>query len=82
MRLLLTLAASSVSALLAFRSVRPHDDSLADALWDGAMVGGAIFGVIRLGELLDKHRLPAWIVIPTVAVLTAVAYRWWTLWFV
>lgn len=41
----------------------------------GAIIGAALFGLIRLGEIAVKPRLPAWSVVPAVAIITG--YDYW-----
>jgi len=71
-RFLATLLASAIAAQVAFYDIL--DFMRAYAFWHGAMIGAALFGLVRLGEIAAKRQLPAWAIVPVIAILTGCFY--------
>jgi hypothetical protein len=71
-RFLAILFASAIAAQVAFYDIL--DFTRAYAFWHGAVIGAAVFGLIRLGEVAVKRRLPAWAAVPVTALVTGYFY--------
>jgi hypothetical protein len=77
MRLVWTIAASSLAALVVFRALYPYQSLY--PLADGAVIGGILFAAAKVLELGMKRRLPMWGIAPAAAVVTGVVYWAWHL---
>ncbi|WP_428307751.1 hypothetical protein [Lacipirellula sp.] len=75
MRPLLSVTGAAVAALLAFRSLYSYD--ILYPLRDGAVIGGILFGGVKVAEWLGCPRLPAWAVAAPVMVATFALYLVW-----
>ncbi|QDT71358.1 hypothetical protein I41_05150 [Lacipirellula limnantheis] len=71
-RFLASLVASAIAAQVAFYDILSF--IRAYPFLHGAIIGAALFGLIRLGEIAVKRRLPAWTVVPAVAIITGYVY--------
>ena len=75
MRPLLSVAGAAIAALAAFRSLYSYDSLY--PLTDGTVLGGFIYGCVKVAERLGSPRIPTWALVPAAMVFAFAIYRAW-----